>query len=126
QAITAAALTRLRRDRFGSLESLTRSMVAFQVLAAREATAAVPRMLDEQNLDAPLEATPRPEALAGYASDGRPMTGLLDYVRNPNVTEQAFALIVATQLQDVARNAAAIDLGARPKIAGYVRMLNAP
>lgn len=126
QAITAAAVARLRSDRFGSLETLTRTMIAFQVIAARESVRAVPAMLDEQNLDAPLVATPRPEALAGYASDGRPMTGLLDYTRNPSVTDQAFALIVATQLQDVARNAAAIDLGARPKIAGYVRMLNTP
>lgn len=126
QAITAAAVAQLRSDRFGSLETLTRTMVAFQVLAAREATAAIPRMLDEQNLDAPLAAMPRPEALAGYASDGRPMSGLLDYTRNPAVTDQAFALIVATQLQDVARNAASIVMGARPRINGYVRMLNTP
>ena len=51
QAITATAITRLRRERFGSLETLTRTMIAFQVLAARESVRAIPEMLDEQNLE---------------------------------------------------------------------------
>lgn len=126
QRITAAALTQLRRARFGPLDTLTRTMLAYQVIAAREATAAVPRMLEEQNLDAPLAARPRPEALAGYASDGRTMSGLLDYTRSQDVTDLAFSLIVATQLQDVARQAESVSIAARPAVTGYVRMLNAP
>lgn len=126
QTITAAALTRLRRDRFAPLDALTRTMVAFQVLAARESAKFFPLMLDEQNIEAPLAARTRPDALAGYASDGRTMRGLMDYTRAKDVTEQAFDLIVATQLQDVARQAAAIELGARPAVQGYVRQLNAP
>lgn len=126
QEITAEGLARLRRARFGTIENLTRVMIAYQVLAARDASAAVGLMLAEQNLDAPLVARPRPEMLAGFASDGRRMAGLLDYTRDPRVTRDAFDKIVTTQLQDVARQAEAISMGARPAVTGYVRMLNTP
>lgn len=126
QAVTAAALVQLRRARFGSLDTLVRTMLAYQVVAARESARAFPLMLDEQNLTADLAARPRPEALAGAASDGRSMRGLLDYTRADTVTDAAFAMIVATQLQDVARQSAAISMGARPAVQGYVRQVNAP
>lgn len=126
QVITGAAITRLRRERFDTLEALTRTMTAFQVLAARESARFFPLMLDEQNLDAPPAARVLPEALAGFASDGRTMRGLMDYTRSDAVTDQAFDLIVSTQLQDVARQASAIEMGARPQVQGYVRQLNVP
>lgn len=126
QAITAAALVRLRRLRFGPLDRLVATMAAYQVAAARESVRYFPLMLAEQDISADVAAQAIPEALAGSASDGRQMSGLLDYTRSRSVTDQAFALIVATQLQDVARQAASIAMGARPTVQGYVRMLNPP
>lgn len=126
QRITAAGLVALRRRRFDTLDALVRTMIAYQVLAAREAASAVPLMLDEQNVEAPAEADGRPVALAGWASDGRSMRGLMDYTRNPDVTAKAFDLIVSTQLQDVARQAVSIEMGARPRVTGYARMLSLP
>lgn len=126
QRITAAGLIALRRRRFDTLDALVRTMVAFQVLATREAQSAFPRMLDEQGLDIAAEGDVRSAGLLGWASDGRSMRGLMDYSRDPSVTAKAFDLIVSTQLQDVARQAAAIEMGARPALTGYVRMLNPP
>jgi hypothetical protein len=126
QRITAAALVQLRRQRYGPLDTLVRTMAAYQVLAARESVRYFPLMLEEQGLAADLAAQAIPEALAGAASDGRSMRGLLEYTRSREVTEQAFDLIVSTQLQDVARQGSAIAMGARPTVQGYVRMLNAP
>ena len=126
QRITAAGVVALRRVRFDTLDTLTRTMAAFQLLAAREALRAFPLMLSEQNVDAPAEATPVASALLGSASDGRDIRGLLDFTRTSSVTAQAFDLIVTTQLQDVARQASSIALGSRPAVDGYVRMLNLP
>ena len=126
QRITAAGVVALRRVRFDTLDTLTRTMAAFQLLAAREALRAFPLMLSEQNVDAPAEATGVASALLGSASDGRDIRGLLDFTRTSSVTAQAFDLIVTTQLQDVARQASSIALGSRPAVDGYVRMLNPP
>lgn len=126
QRITAAGLISLRRRRFDTLDALVSAMTGFQSLAAREAVAAIPAMLDEQNVKAPAEGGARVAGLLGWASDGRSMRGLLDYTRSPGVTADAFDLIVSTQLQDVARQAAAIEMGARPSVTTYVRVLNPP
>ncbi len=124
--ITAAGLIALRRQRFDTLDALARTMAAFQLLAAREAVTAVPAMLAEQGIDSAAESVVAPYALLGTASDGRPIRGLLDYARDPRVTSAAFDLIVSTQLQDVARQAAATAIAVRPQVHGYVRMLTLP
>ena len=126
QRITAAGLIAARRRRFDTLDALVRTVAGFQVLAARESARAFPAMLEEQGIDSAGEGTVSPTALAGTASDGRELRGLLDYARDDEVTPTAFDLIVTTQLQDVARQTAAIALGARPQVEGYVRILNPP
>lgn len=126
QRITAAGLIALRRSRFDTLDALMRAALGYQLLAAREASAAVPLMLAEQAIDVSAEATTRPSALAGWASDGRAIRGLLDYTRDPSVTGPMFDRIVSTQLQDVARQAAAIEMAVRPQVTSYVRVLNPP
>lgn len=126
QRITAAGLVAARRRRFGTLPELLRTVVSFQLLAAQEAVRAVEPMLDEQNIDAPPEATTRVAPLLGQASDGRPLAGLLEFTRSRFATSAQFDRIVATQLQDVARQAAAIEMATRPKVTTYTRMLNPP
>ena len=126
QRITAAALTAARRARFGSLDRLVAVVAAGQVLAARDSAASVPLMLAEQGIETDVAGVVSARALAGSASDGRGLRGLLDFTRDPRVTDYLFALIVSTQLQDAARGAASVAIAARPKVTGYVRMLNPP
>lgn len=126
QDIQALALARARRRRWGPLPALVAGVTAAQVQAVDDAAAAVPLMLAEQNIDADPDVQIVPRALAGSANDGRDLAGLLDYTRSPQVTEEAFALIVMTQLQDVARQSASLAIFARPQVGGYVRMLTPP
>lgn len=94
----------------------------YQRAAAMDAALSVGQMLDEQGVNAPLEGRVNTDRLGGVASDGRPLGSLLEQPQD----ETAFALIVATQLQDAARVAAGISITGRPKVTGYVRMLNPP
>ena len=126
QRITIAGLIALRRSRFDTLDALVRAALGYQLLAAREASAAAPLMLAEQGINVSAEATTRPAGLAGWASDGRSLRGLLDYTRDPSVTGPMFDRIVSTQLQDVARQAAAIEMAVRPQVTSYARILNPP
>lgn len=126
QRITGLGLVAARARRFDTLDSLTATMSRAMALAAIEAARGFRVMLDEQEIDAPSQGTPQVAPLLSRASDGRSLRGLLDYTRDPAVTDWEFKRIVATQLQDVARSSAAIQLGARPDVEGYVRMLNPP
>lgn len=121
QRITAAGLAAARRTR-GDPRRLVSVVTMYQRAAAMDAAAAVGDMLTEQEIEAPLDGRVNTDRLGGVASDGRPLESLLEQARD----EQAFALIVATQLQDAARVAAGISITARPKVFGYLRMLNPP
>ena len=94
----------------------------YQRAAAMDAALTVGQMLDEQGIDAPLEGRVNTDRLGGVASDGRPLGSLLDQAQN----DAEFGLIVATQLQDAARVAAGLSITGRPRVQGYIRMLNAP
>lgn len=126
QRLTAAGLTAARRARFGTLDRLTATVASFQAVTARDAALSVPLMLAEQNIDAEPVATTLTSSLAGIASDGRTLSGLMDYTRSDDVTQSQFDLIVTTQLQDAARAAVVIAMATRPGVTGYVRMLNPP
>lgn len=117
QGITALGVAAARRA--GDARRLLAVVALFQEKAAEDAIAAVGVMLAEQNIDAPLEARVNPQAFAGVASDGRPLSGLLE-------AATSLPLVVATQLQDAARVAAGVAITARPTVTGYVRMLNPP
>lgn len=108
---------RLRRD----LGRLALTVAALQLAAARDSLAAVPDMLDEQDIDAPLVGSVPAAAFAGTASDGRPLVSLLEQASSP----ESLALMAVTQVQDAARQAASVSIAARPRI-GWVRMLNPP
>lgn len=97
-------------------------MTAFQLVAARDAVSSVPLMLDEQGIGTSAVGDVAPASLAGVASDGRPLGTLFEQAS----TSWAFDLMVATQLQDVARAAASVRIAATPDASGYIRMLNPP
>lgn len=122
QRITVAGLTAAKRARRRGSLYVARVVTGFQILAARDAIAAVPLMLDEQGIDSDPQGDLSALAFSGTASDGRPLESLFDQAR----TSQQFDLMVVTQLQDIARAAGGAatvnDYGAQ----GYVRMLNPP
>jgi hypothetical protein len=126
QRITALGLIAARLVRFDTLDRLLATTAAFQLNAAQDAAAAVPLMLAEQGIETGSVATSVLPRLLGVASDGRSLAGLLDYTRSPEVTADQFDRIVATQLQDVAREAASIEIAVRPQITGWTRVLNPP
>ena len=98
-------------------------MVAFQAAAIENAVNGGRAALAEQGIrDEPVAAL-SPFALLGRASDGRELGSLLTL---PDLTGWQFDRIVATQLQDVARQAASIERAARPQVTHYVRALNLP
>ena len=118
--ITALGLIAARRVRDESPDRLLAIMVGLQLAAATETLAAFEAMLAEQGIDPAPAAEVRPEALVGVASDGRDLGSLLQLA----ATAAQFDMIVETQLQDVARQAAAVSLGTHPQVTGYVRMVN--
>jgi hypothetical protein len=126
QRITANGLVAARRVRFDTLDRLLAVVSMFQLASAEESAAAVPQMLAEQGLTVGAEGAVVARALLGSASDGRTMSGLLDYTRSQRVTDAMFDRIVTTQLQDVARHAETIAMTAEPTVTGYVRVLNTP
>lgn len=120
QRLSAAAVVAVQEAR--AAERQLELVIAFQIAAARDAAAAVPLMLDEQGLSADSEIQFTPAAVAGVASDGRPLDTLLAQASN----DSQLGLMVATQIQDAARAAASIGIVSRPRVDGYVRMLNPP
>ena len=98
----------------------------FQTLAARNGSDAVPAMLAEQGLSATAEVEPLSWAVAGVASDGRSLDGLMDYSRSQAVTPAQFDRIVLTQFADAARAASLVSMSARPDVSGWTRMLTPP
>lgn len=119
QRITAAALVAARRS---TPAQLVQIIAALQMVAARDALAAIPLMLEEQNIDADAAAEVVPESVVGTASDGRPLDTLFQQASNRG----ALDLMVVTQIQDAARAAAGLGVTVRPQVQGYARMLNPP
>lgn len=122
QRITAAGLVAARKAQSRGPVEVAKVVAAFQLLAARDAAASVEPILEEQGIDPTPVASLVATALIGVASDGRPLDTLFEQAQNA----YAFGLMVATQLQDVARAAVGIGIVTRPQVPGYVRMLNPP
>ncbi|MFC5676063.1 hypothetical protein [Aeromicrobium endophyticum] len=120
QQFTAAALVAGRRSGVSTVE-LARIVAALQLLAARDALESIDPMLEEQDISAPPVGQIAAASFSGTASDGRPLESLLLQAATPD----ALDMMVVTQVQDAARQAASVSIAARPHI-GYVRMLNPP
>ncbi|MGZ6825568.1 MAG: VG15 protein, partial [Mycobacteriales bacterium] len=116
-------------------------IVAAQLVAASLATRYVSSALAEQDLSGDPAATLVPRAFAGTASDGRPLASLL---YEPLITVKAsigqglsgpdslarglvaLLRICATQVADAGRAAESVSITSRPRVEGFVRMLNLP
>lgn len=120
QRITALGLIAARKARKRGNRTAAETVALYQLVAARDAADAVPRMLREQDIAADPVGAVNIASVAGTASDGRPLETLLDQAK----TDSQFDLMVATQLQDGARIAAGLAIVARPTVTGYVRMIN--
>lgn len=109
-----------------------------QLAAAQAAARYVPEVLAAQGIRPRPEALPVPSALAGVASDGRPLDTLLDQapiaakvaLASGAVLDRAMAtgyatldMIAHTQVADAGRVADQVALVAEPAAEGYVRML---
>jgi hypothetical protein len=114
-------------------------VTAAQRGAARDGADYVPRLLDETDQTAPLAATPNLDALAGVASDGRPLDSLLyggvveakHAVAGGATPAEGLAqggrwlgMVTTSQIIDAATMAQSVSRVARPAITGYVRVLN--
>lgn len=110
---------------------------AAQLGSSRAALTYVPAVLAEtRQPDRPVAAVD-PQALAGYSSDGRSLTGLLlgavtttkSAVALGRSVEDALAvgsrwleMAVRTQVADAGRTAAGVAIAVRPDVKGYVRV----
>lgn len=97
------------------------ALTVLQGLAAQSGAEAVGAMLAEQNIDAPETDPVNTKALAGVASDGRPLGSLLEQA----TTEQALELMALTQIADAGRVAAGLSIAVRRHV-GWVRMVTPP
>lgn len=107
-------------------------VAAGQLGAARSGVQYVGDVLEEQGEAAEPVAEPNPRALAGVASDGRDLTGLLALsvpkARDAGSLAAGRAwldLVVETQLADAHRSGIQLGTVARPGT-GWVRMVNTP
>ena len=120
QRLTLAAIIRAAKAKGGGSAEVAKVVAAFQVLAVREAAAALDNMLDEQRIDIAPVGRVVPISLVGSTSAGFPM----QTVFQQPTSDAVFDMIVATQLQDVARNMVGLGVAARPRM-GYVRQISA-
>ena len=123
--MVAAALLAARAASRRSLDALLAAVVTAQMVIAESAIEAGSVMLAEQGIRDDPVAEIVPAALAGWASDGRLLRGLLDYALR-TATGAEFDRIVATQLQDVARQSEALFRAARPAVTRWTRALSLP
>lgn len=112
-----------------------------QLSAAEMGAQYIEDALAETGQDAEPVAKVRPEAFAGVASDGRPLDGLLlgGVTHTKTAVEggasrtealatgQRFLDMAAwTQIADAARGGSSVAMIARPKVTGYIRVVNPP
>lgn len=130
----------------GALDSwqsarLATRVAALQLLLARSADDYTDAALSEQDIDAGRAGTVNAFSFVGVAGDGRSLATLLD---EPRISAKALIgaglgaqrawdrareslrLMAVTAVQDAGRGAESVAIVARPKVGGYVRMLNLP
>lgn len=137
-AWTAVDPARISESWAARIATLLSLLTGAQRLAADSADRYLSDVLDEQGLDPVADGSIGASALAGIASDGRPLASLL---AQPGITakvalaqgatiDRAMAaggalaeLIGHTQVADAGRVADQVALTARPRATGYVRMI---
>jgi GNAT superfamily N-acetyltransferase len=123
-----------------ALAGILGDFVTLQATAAAVSSAMVGEALRQQGIRSTPEARFRPESMAGWASDGRPLESLLfrpagvalDLIdagtAPPDALEAGRASverIARTQIADAGRVAAGVEVTTRPRT-GWVRMLTPP
>lgn len=114
------------------LPVLMTTITSAQVGAARNAAAFVPAALAEQGQEVAAQGQVNPTAFAGWSSDGRTLDGLLVGAKVHSKESQSLDvggkwldMVAQTLVADAARQAAQVDMFARPRV-GYVRAVNPP
>lgn len=118
QKISAAAVTEARRAATRGTSAVITTLTQYQLLAASLTFESTPTILSEQGITAPTAGTASLSALV----TGADATQMLDNL----ATQAAFDRLILSLVQDAGRTAAAVDLGRRPALTGYVRSLNPP
>lgn len=100
----------------GDFDGLGRTIAVLQL----EAASAADPYLD--SFDADTQGRVQPLAFVGIAGDGRSLLTLLRQAES----EALLQIMAASAVQDAGRGAVSAGITARPRIAGYVRMLTPP
>lgn len=124
-----------------ALPELLAAVLAGQVTAAAAAQEYVASSLVEQGVTPRPVAAVEPRRLAGVASDGRPLIGLLtqpllrSLALRARGADDAAALaggrlsldtVVRTEVLDTGRDAVSLAVGLEPQVVGYERYVNLP
>lgn len=119
QQVSALALREARRNSSRSLSTIAQIVASYQVAAITLTLGNTPEELSEQDIDAP----PVGGVVTGsLLTDGASTVERLDAA----ASNAMFDSIVLSLVQDAGRTAAAVDIGRRPALTGYVRSLNTP
>ncbi|MEU3000188.1 hypothetical protein ABZ684_21915 [Streptomyces sp. NPDC006995] len=121
--------------------AILQAVVAGQLTAAEGAQQFVMMAMAARNAAAPVLAALAPEAFAGVASDGRPLTSLLYVPAITTYTAYAagmgaeaaavagmnqMARMVSTQITDVSRSATMVSMTTHRRCIAYVRVVKLP
>jgi hypothetical protein len=118
QRITALGIREARKRASRGPLAVAQSVATFQLASVALALDSVPRLLDEQGIDAPPEGRVRSAALL----TGPATVGMVESA----TTGYALDRLVQTLIVDANRTATTVDMLRRPALAGHVRHLNPP
>ena len=118
QRINASALIGARRKRRSGATAVADVISAHQIESAALSFNSLPGQLAEQGIEAAVEGAASLSALRS----GRKVTALLDQTK----TDSEFARLVLSLTMNASRTASVVDMGRRPALTGYVRVLVLP
>lgn len=118
QRLTALAVRDARKRAPRGPAAVARSVATYQAATVALALDSVPRMLDEQGLDAP----PAGRIVSARLLTGPALVGMVEQA----ATGYALDRLVQTLVTDASRTASTVEMLRRPAITGHVRVLNPP
>lgn len=119
QRISALALIEARRKAGRGSRAVAGVVALYQMEAAGLVFGSAADILSEQGIEAPTEGR---ASLSALVTSTPASIGMLDKA----ATSAAFDTLILAMVQDAGRTAAAVDMGRRPVITGYVRSLMPP
>lgn len=118
QRLTALAVRDARKRAPRGPVAVARSVATYQLASVTLTLDYVPRMLDEQGLDAPAEGG----VVTARLLTGAAAAGMVEQA----ATSYALDRLVQTLVTDASRTAATVEMLRRPAVTGHVRVLNPP